>query len=144
MHAFSIFVFAPVQRNEACFTWKSALEIRSLLLLLLLFYFLFYFITFPQDWERRYLHADYSKALEERAVIEQPCPDVYWFPIMSDTFCDEFVAVMEASNKWSNGGHSVRRCPAGRCSALLSLAVWWCGCQQVCGRKRERVCVDIV
>ena len=35
MHAFSIFVFAPVQRNWACFTWKSALEICSLLLLLL-------------------------------------------------------------------------------------------------------------
>ena len=35
MHAFSIFVFAPVQRNWACFTWKSALEIRSSLLLLL-------------------------------------------------------------------------------------------------------------
>ena len=34
MHAFSIFVFAPVQRSRACFTWKSALEIRSLLLLL--------------------------------------------------------------------------------------------------------------
>ena len=31
-HAFSIFVFAPVQRSWACFTWKSALEIRSLLL----------------------------------------------------------------------------------------------------------------
>ena len=28
------FVFAPVQRNWACFTWKGALEIRSLLLLL--------------------------------------------------------------------------------------------------------------
>ena len=33
---FCIFVFAPVQRNWACFTWKGALEIRSLLLLLLL------------------------------------------------------------------------------------------------------------
>ena len=32
MHAFSIFVFAPVQHNWACFTWKSALEIPSLLL----------------------------------------------------------------------------------------------------------------
>ena len=39
MHAFSIFVLAPVQRNWACFTWKSALEIRSLLLLLLLIFF---------------------------------------------------------------------------------------------------------
>ena len=36
MHAFCIFAFAPVQRNWACFTWKGALEIRSLLLLLTL------------------------------------------------------------------------------------------------------------
>ena len=34
MHAFSIFVLAPVQRHWACFTWKSALEIPSLLFLL--------------------------------------------------------------------------------------------------------------
>ena len=33
MHVFCIFVFAPVQPNWACFTWKGALEIRSLLLL---------------------------------------------------------------------------------------------------------------
>ena len=36
LHLFSacvcIFVFAPVQRKWACFTWKGALEIRSLLL----------------------------------------------------------------------------------------------------------------
>ena len=31
---FVFFVFAPVQRNRACFTWKGTLEIRSLLLLL--------------------------------------------------------------------------------------------------------------
>ena len=36
MHVFCIFVFAPVQHNWACFTWKGALEICSLLLLLLL------------------------------------------------------------------------------------------------------------
>ena len=33
MHVFCIFVFAPSQRNVACFTWKGALEIHSLLLL---------------------------------------------------------------------------------------------------------------
>ena len=33
MHVFCIFVFAPVQRNWACFIWKGALEIRSSLLL---------------------------------------------------------------------------------------------------------------
>ena len=32
MHVFCIFVFAPVQYNWACFTWKDALEICSLLL----------------------------------------------------------------------------------------------------------------
>ena len=37
MHVFSIFAFAPVQHNWACFTWKGTLEICSLLLLLLLF-----------------------------------------------------------------------------------------------------------
>ena len=36
MHVFCIFVFAPVQRNWACFTWTGTLQIRSLLLLLLL------------------------------------------------------------------------------------------------------------
>ena len=30
MHVFCIFVFAPVQRNLACFTWEGAQEIRSL------------------------------------------------------------------------------------------------------------------
>ena len=41
MHVFCIFVFAPVQRNWACFTWKGALEKLSLLLLLLLLLLLF-------------------------------------------------------------------------------------------------------
>ena len=34
VHVFCIFVFAPVQHNLLCFTWKGALEIHSLLLLL--------------------------------------------------------------------------------------------------------------
>ena len=39
LHVFCSFVFAPVQRNWACFTWKGALEIRSLLLSLFLVLF---------------------------------------------------------------------------------------------------------
>ena len=39
MHVFCIFVFAPVQRNLACFIWKGALEIHSLL------YHYYYIIT---------------------------------------------------------------------------------------------------
>ena len=41
MRVFRIFVFAPVQRNWACFTWKGAPEIRSLSLLLLICNFCF-------------------------------------------------------------------------------------------------------
>lgn len=57
----------------------------------------------PVDWKERYIHKDYEKSLEEGAVIEQPCPDVYWFPIVTDTFCDEFVAEFENFGKWSGG-----------------------------------------
>ncbi len=36
------------------------------------------------DWEQRYLHANYSTSLEEGAEIKQPCPDVYWFPMVTE------------------------------------------------------------
>ncbi|KAK7094083.1 procollagen-lysine,2-oxoglutarate 5-dioxygenase 1-like [Littorina saxatilis] len=67
----------------------------------------------PYDWERRYLHENHSKVLNENVLIEEPCPDVYWFPIFTAIFCDEFVATMEASNKWSNGDHSDPRLAGG-------------------------------
>ena len=43
------------------------------------------------DWEMRYLHPNYSKSLEEGADLKQPCPDVYWFPIVTERFADELV-----------------------------------------------------
>ncbi|KAL8624347.1 hypothetical protein ACOMHN_044778 [Nucella lapillus] len=67
----------------------------------------------PFDWEARYLHENYSNNFEEDVVTEQPCPDVYWLPIFTEIFCDEFVAVMEASDKWSNGAHKDPRLAGG-------------------------------
>ncbi|GFR84006.1 procollagen-lysine,2-oxoglutarate 5-dioxygenase [Elysia marginata] len=67
----------------------------------------------PLDWKERYIHKDYDKALEEGAVIEQPCPDVYWFPIVTDTFCDEFVAEFENFGKWSGGKNHDPRLAGG-------------------------------
>lgn len=67
----------------------------------------------PYDWERRYLHENYSQSLQADAQIEMPCPDVYWFPIVSDTFCDEFVETMEASDKWSSGSNYDPRLAGG-------------------------------
>ncbi|BFZ23213.1 hypothetical protein BsWGS_26252 [Bradybaena similaris] len=65
------------------------------------------------DWEKRYIHANYSSSLEENATIEMPCQDVYWFPIVSDTFCDEFVAELENYGKWSSGKNEDPRLAGG-------------------------------
>lgn len=67
----------------------------------------------PYDWELRYLNPNYSHALREGAVIEQPCPDVYWLPLVTDTFCDEFIKVMDASKMWSDGSNKDSRLAGG-------------------------------
>ena len=59
------------------------------------------------DWAHRYIHKDYATSLAENAEIEMPCPDVYWFPIVSDTFCEEFIAEFENFGKWSGGKNVV-------------------------------------
>ncbi|XP_059152546.1 procollagen-lysine,2-oxoglutarate 5-dioxygenase 1-like isoform X2 [Physella acuta] len=65
------------------------------------------------DWEYRYIHSNYSKSLATDAVIEMPCPDVYWFPIVTDTFCDEFVAEFENFGQWSGGKNEDPRLAGG-------------------------------
>ena len=61
------------------------------------------------DWEQRYIHENYSQSLEENAVMQQPCPDVYWFPIVTERFADELVAEVEHYGKWSDGSNNVRK-----------------------------------
>ena len=61
------------------------------------------------DWEQRYIHENYSQSLEENAVMQQPCPDVYWFPIVTERFADELVAEVEHFGKWSDGTNNVRK-----------------------------------
>ena len=41
-------------------------------------------------------------------LSSQPCPDVYWFPLLSDQMCDELVEEMEHYGQWSGGRHEVR------------------------------------
>lgn len=60
------------------------------------------------DWEQRYIHPNYSQSLQENANLTQPCPDVFWFPIVSERFADELVAEMEHFGKWSDGKNNVR------------------------------------
>ena len=55
------------------------------------------------EWTRRYIHEKYSDALNEDGIIEQPCPDVYWFPIVSPRYCKDLIGIMETYGKWSGG-----------------------------------------
>jgi hypothetical protein len=45
------------------------------------------------DWEKKYIHSDWSQYVQDNFTIEQPCPDVYWYPLLSEAFCDELVEV---------------------------------------------------
>ena len=59
------------------------------------------------DWELRYLHPNYSASMGLESP-EQPCPDVYWFPMFTERFCADFVAEAEHFGKWSDGSNNVR------------------------------------
>ena len=64
----------------------------------------------------RYIHPDYARNLADSSEEEggkgpnfsEPCPDVYWFPIVSHRFADELVAECEHFGKWSDGSNTVR------------------------------------
>ncbi|XP_050952785.1 multifunctional procollagen lysine hydroxylase and glycosyltransferase LH3 [Labeo rohita] len=68
----------------------------------------------PIDWREKYVHENYSKIFDDNAnVVEQPCPDVYWFPAFSDRMCDELVETMEDFGEWSGGRHRDERLAGG-------------------------------
>ncbi|KAJ8254739.1 hypothetical protein GJAV_G00196850 [Gymnothorax javanicus] len=68
----------------------------------------------PVDWKEKYIHENYSKIFEdEENIVEQPCPDVYWFPAFSDKMCDELVETMEDYGEWSGGKHRDERLAGG-------------------------------
>ena len=55
------------------------------------------------DWELSYLHPDWRKSLDMNTPVEQPCPDVFWFPLASTQFCSEIIDTMEKHGKWNTG-----------------------------------------
>lgn len=75
-------------------------------------------INNQKDWESKYLHPNYSRALDPAFVIDQPCPDVYWFPILTPAFCDELIQELEHFGKWSSGTNQVILFPLLRCNTL--------------------------
>ncbi|OQR74134.1 procollagen-lysine, partial [Tropilaelaps mercedesae] len=57
-----------------------------------------------RPWEERYIHKQYKDVFRNNSnVLLQPCPDVYWFPIVSPMFCRHLIETMEAFGQWSDG-----------------------------------------
>lgn len=66
------------------------------------------------DWEKHYLHENYTKLLEEEDTkLEQPCQDVFWFPLVSEKFCRQMIEMMEAFGQWSGGTNEDPRIEGG-------------------------------
>ncbi|XP_056420797.1 procollagen-lysine,2-oxoglutarate 5-dioxygenase 2 isoform X2 [Hyla sarda] len=66
----------------------------------------------PVDWKLKYIDANYSKIFTDN-IVEQPCPDVFWFPVFSEEACDEIVQEMEHNGEWSGSKHSDTRIAGG-------------------------------
>ncbi|XP_066564976.1 procollagen-lysine,2-oxoglutarate 5-dioxygenase 2 isoform X2 [Amia ocellicauda] len=66
----------------------------------------------PVDWKEKYIHPNYTRIFTEN-LTEQPCPDVFWFPIFSEKACDEIVEEMENFGVWSGGKYKDKRISGG-------------------------------
>ncbi|XP_051970452.1 procollagen-lysine,2-oxoglutarate 5-dioxygenase 2-like isoform X2 [Xyrauchen texanus] len=66
----------------------------------------------PLDWKEKYIHPNYTRIFTEN-LLEQPCTDVFWFPVFSEKACDELVEEMENFGTWSGGKHEDRRITGG-------------------------------
>lgn len=68
--------------------------------------------TNPEDWRDKYIHENYSQIFEGD-LVQQPCPDVYWFPVLSEEGCDHLVQELEHYGEWSGGRHQDARLNGG-------------------------------
>ncbi|XP_015911876.2 procollagen-lysine,2-oxoglutarate 5-dioxygenase 1 isoform X2 [Parasteatoda tepidariorum] len=65
------------------------------------------------DWEHRYIHENYSKVLDQTHEVAMPCPDVYWFPVVTPIFCKHLIDTMEEFGQWSDGSNKDPRLAGG-------------------------------
>ncbi|XP_015120396.1 procollagen-lysine,2-oxoglutarate 5-dioxygenase [Diachasma alloeum] len=65
------------------------------------------------DWQKRYIHENYSQNFNPDLKPIQPCTDVFWFPIVSTRFCREFIEIMENYGLWSDGSNHDSRLQGG-------------------------------
>ena len=55
------------------------------------------------DWEDKYLHPEYTHFLAPDSHVPQPCPDVYWVPVVTSVFAGELIEECEHFGRWSGG-----------------------------------------
>ncbi|KAJ8961210.1 hypothetical protein NQ318_008893 [Aromia moschata] len=65
------------------------------------------------DWEEKYIHKEYKDNFLPRKEDLQPCPDVYWFPMVSEKFNTALINMMETFGKWSSGTNEDSRLEGG-------------------------------
>ncbi|XP_012233365.2 procollagen-lysine,2-oxoglutarate 5-dioxygenase isoform X2 [Linepithema humile] len=65
------------------------------------------------DWEKRYIHSNYSENFNPDKKPIQPCPDVYWFPIATLRFTKELIGIVETFGQWSDGSNQDSRLDTG-------------------------------
>lgn len=59
------------------------------------------------EWQEKYIHENYSQVLLDNFQLEQPCPDVYWFPVVTPLYTKHLVEEAENYGKWSDGSSYV-------------------------------------
>ncbi|TPP65032.1 Procollagen-lysine 2-oxoglutarate 5-dioxygenase [Fasciola gigantica] len=70
----------------------------------------------PLDWEEQYIHEEYHNVVAPSVSmndIEQPCPDVFWFPMVTEKFCRQLIEEMEHYGQWSDGKNNDPRLEGG-------------------------------
>lgn len=65
------------------------------------------------DWEEKYISPMFWSTIEPETEVQQPCPDVYSFPLMTGAMADHLVETMENANKWSTGKNEDPRIAGG-------------------------------
>ncbi|KAJ8973615.1 hypothetical protein NQ317_003245 [Molorchus minor] len=60
-----------------------------------------------------FIHKDYKDAIKPETADRQPCPDVYWWPIATEKFCQALINIMESYGKWSSGNNDDDRLEGG-------------------------------
>lgn len=66
-----------------------------------------------RDWAARYIHPEYPEIFNPDKKPLQPCPDVYWTPIVTRQFCNDLIDMMEAFGEWSDGKNEDTRLTGG-------------------------------